>query len=72
MSHLLFLKKKLYVVILCTLFALCHVKELHELHGDLHYVGCLCFCVMYTMSHLIYKDECLFVCLYGPYTNSHF
>jgi len=24
------------------------------------------------MSNLIYKDECLFVCLYGTYTNPHF
>ena len=22
--------------------------------------------------NLIYKDECLFVCMYGTYTNSHF
>ena len=24
------------------------------------------------MGHLIYKDECLFVCLYGTHTNPHF
>jgi len=38
MSCILFLKK-IVPCDPCTLFALCHVKELHELHGDLRYVG---------------------------------
>ena len=49
------------------------VEALHRvcIHVTLRCGGGVGFMGDFT-DYLIYKDECLYVCMYGTYTNSHF